>query len=107
MREISKLVFLNSPDLVLFVGEALTGNDSIDQVRVFDRSLIDYSPDPQGGRGVDGLLVTKYDTVDEKVGAVLNLTYISQRPVVFVGTGQKYQNLKRLQVEEVCNQLLG
>ena len=59
-----------------------------------------YSP------GIDGLLLTKYDTVDDKVGAALSMVYVSGQPIVFVGTGQKYPNLKRLRPEEICNQLL-
>ncbi|CAD7960190.1 unnamed protein product [Amoebophrya sp. A25] len=106
MREIAKMVSVNQPDLVLFVGEALTGNDGIDQVKTFNRSLIDLSPDRNKPRGIDGLLLTKYDTVDDKVGAALSMVYVSGQPVVFVGTGQKYPNLRKLHVEDVCNALL-
>lgn len=69
MKEIAKLVAINQPDLVLFVGEALVGNDGIDQVTKFNRSLVDMSPDRNNPRGIDGMLLTKYDTVDDKVGA--------------------------------------
>ena len=96
-EKLQKLVQKNNPNLVLFVGEALTGNDSVDQVLTFEKYC---------GR-IDGLLVSKLDTVDEKIGTLLNLCYSVRRPIVFVGTGQKYPNLKRLQVEEVCNLLLG
>jgi signal recognition particle receptor subunit alpha len=44
MRSLSKLVVVNKPDLVLFVGEALAGNDSIHQLTKFNQSLIDYAP---------------------------------------------------------------
>eukprot|EP00913_Durusdinium_trenchii_P030675 g28729.t1 len=50
MRALAKLVAINSPDLVLFVGEALVGNDAIDQVSKFNRSLVDLSADPRSGR---------------------------------------------------------
>lgn len=106
MKEIWKLVSYNQPDLVLFVGEWLVGNDGIDQVQKFNRSLVDMSPDRSNPRGIDGMLLTKYDTVDDKVGAALSMVYVSGQPVIFVGTGQKYPNLKKLQVKEVCNQLL-
>ena len=43
MRALAKLVSSNSPDLVLFVGEALVGNDGVDQLELFDRALADYS----------------------------------------------------------------
>jgi len=104
MRALAKLVAVNNPDLVLFVGEALTGNDAIDQVTKFNRSLIDFS---DSRRGIDGMLLTKYDTVDDKVGAALSMVYVTGQPVVFVGTGQKYTHLKKMQAKEVARTLLG
>ena len=84
--------------MVLFVGEALVGNDAIDQVTKFNRSLIDMCPDKRNPRGIDGMLLTKYDTVDDKVGAALSMVYVTGQPVVFVGCGQKYTHLRKLQV---------
>ena len=105
MRSLSKLTAINSPDLVLFVGEALVGHDAIDQLTKFNRALLDFS-DKQHARGIDGIILTKYDTVDDKVGAAVSMVYITGQPVVFVGTGQKYTNLKKLQVSEVVASLL-
>lgn len=107
MRALAKLVAVNQPDLVLFVGEALVGNDAIDQVSKFNRSLIDMSADPRNPRGIDGMLLTKYDTVDDKVGAALSMVYVTGQPVVFVGTGQKYTHLRKMQPKEVVKTLLG
>jgi len=107
MRALAKLVAINSPDLVLFVGEALVGNDAIDQVSKFNRSLIDMSHDPRNPRGIDGMLLTKYDTVDDKVGAALSMVYVTGQPIVFVGTGQKYTHLRKMQAKEVVRTLLG
>jgi len=106
MRALAKLVSVNSPDLVLFVGEALVGNDAIDQVTKFNRSLIDMSLDARNPRGIDGMLLTKYDTVDDKVGAALSMVYVTGQPIVFVGCGQKYTHLRKLNVKEVCHTLL-
>jgi len=107
MRAIAKLVAVNTPDLVLFVGEALVGHDAVDQLEKFNRALIDYSYDPSNPRTIDGIVLTKYDTVDDKVGAALSMVYITGQPVVFVGTGQKYPNLKKLSVKEVVKALVG
>lgn len=107
MRALAKLVAINTPDLVLFVGEALVGNDAIDQVTKFNRSLVDLSADPRNPRGIDGMLLTKYDTVDDKVGAALSMVYVTGQPVVFVGTGQKYTHLRKMQAKEVVKTLLG
>ena len=89
------------------LGEALVGNDSIDQLKKFNRSLIDLSFDASNPRGVDGILLTKYDTVDDKVGAALSMVYESGQPIVFVGTGQKYTHLRKMQVKEVVKALMG
>mmetsp|Transcript_21297 Transcript_21297/g.38897 ORF Transcript_21297/g.38897 Transcript_21297/m.38897 type:complete len:616 (-) Transcript_21297:60-1907(-) len=106
MRALAKLVAINSPDLVLFVGEALVGNDAIDQVTKFNRSLIDFSHDRSHPRGIDGMLLTKYDTVDDKVGAALSMVYVTGQPIVFVGTGQKYTHLRQMRAGEVVKTLL-
>lgn len=61
---------VNNPDKILFVGEALVGNEAVDQLQKFDRALRDFSSASGGagkGRGIDGMLVTKWDTVDDKV----------------------------------------
>lgn len=63
MRALSKLIAVNQPDKVLFVGEALVGNEAVDQLTKFHRALKDYSG-VSNPRGLDGCLLTKWDTVD-------------------------------------------
>jgi len=69
MRALAKLASVNNPDKILFVGEALVGNEAVDQLSKFDRALRDFSGagGVSKGRGIDGMLVTKWDTVDDKV----------------------------------------
>lgn len=105
MRALSKLINLNSPDLVLFVGEALVGNDAVDQLTQFNQKLADLSPVP-AARLIDGILLSKFDTVDDKVGAALSMVYVSGAPVMFVGCGQSYTDLKKLNVKSIVNTLL-
>lgn len=64
-----QLVAINTPDKIIFVGEALVGNEAVDQLTKFDRALRDFSSASGAGkeRGIDGMLVTKWDTVDDKV----------------------------------------
>ncbi|KAJ8605639.1 hypothetical protein CTAYLR_000125 [Chrysophaeum taylorii] len=102
MRELAKLVTLNEPDLVLFVGEALVGNDGISQITLFNRALANFSPTK---RQIDGLVLTKFDCIDDKVGAALSVTYATGQPIVFIGVGQKYTHLKKLSVTQVLNAL--
>ena len=61
-----QLIRVNSPDLVLFVGEALVGNEAVDQLNKFNRALTDHADD-QNPRIIDGILLTKFDTIDDKV----------------------------------------
>jgi signal recognition particle receptor subunit alpha len=105
MRALSKLMATNSPDRVLFVGEALVGNEAVDQLSKFNSALRDFSGmvDP---RIVDGIVLTKFDTVDDKVGAALTMTFVSGVPILFVGTGQTYTDLKKLSVEAIVASLL-
>ncbi|ONK57052.1 uncharacterized protein A4U43_C10F16110 [Asparagus officinalis] len=105
MRALSKLINLNNPDLVLFVGEALVGNDAVDQLSKFNQKLADLSAVPNA-RLIDGILLTKFDTIDDKVGAALSMVYVSGSPVMFVGCGQSYTDLKKLNVKSIVKTLL-
>jgi signal recognition particle receptor subunit alpha len=105
MRALAKLIRVNSPDLVLFVGEALVGNEAVDQLLRFNQALLDHS-DEGSPRTIDGILLTKFDTVDDKVGAAISMTYITGQPIVFVGTGQTYTDLRTLNVQAVISVLL-
>jgi len=98
MKALGKLVRENKPDCILLVAEALVGHDGLDQFRMFTRAL---GP----SRSVDGLILTKYDTVSDKVGACLTLTHETGAPIVFVGTGQKYHHLKRPSVPSIIDSL--
>ncbi|KIP09560.1 hypothetical protein PHLGIDRAFT_311154 [Phlebiopsis gigantea 11061_1 CR5-6] len=116
MRALAKLVATNSPDKILFVGEALVGNEAVDQLTKFDRALRDFSAASGGAygsgggsgkeRGIDGMIVTKWDTVDDKVGAALSMTYVTGQPIVFVGCGQTYTDLRQLRVSNVVQAIL-
>ncbi|KAF9239660.1 SRP54-type protein [Melanogaster broomeanus] len=107
MRALAKLVAVNNPDKIIFVGEALVGNEAVDQLTKFDRALRDFSGASAGkSRGIDGMLVTKWDTVDDKVGAALSMTYVTGQPIIFVGCGQTYTDLRQLRVSNVVQAIL-
>nr|GAT59595.1 signal recognition particle binding protein [Mycena chlorophos] len=108
MRALAKLVAVNTPDKIIFVGEALVGNEAVDQLTKFDRALRDFSSasGTGKGRGIDGMLVTKWDTVDDKVGAALSMTYVTGQPIIFVGCGQTYTDLRQLRVANVVQAIL-
>lgn len=66
MRALAKLVAVNNPDKVIFVGEALVGNEAVDQLTKFNQALKDFSG-LQEPRHIDGMILTKFDTIDDKV----------------------------------------
>lgn len=113
MRSLARLVNINNPDVVMFICEALAGGDLIDQVTKFNLSLREMSSNllkngegEEEGREIDGIVLSKFDTVDDKVGATLSLTYSTGKPIVFIGTGQKYHHLKKLNVDMIVKCLL-
>ncbi|XP_053683931.1 signal recognition particle receptor subunit alpha homolog [Sabethes cyaneus] len=105
MRALAKLIKVNEPDLVLFVGEALVGNEAVDQLVKFNQALADYSAN-ENPHIIDGIVLTKFDTIDDKVGAAISMTYITGQPIVFVGTGQTYTDLKKLNAKAVVHALM-
>ena len=106
MRALSKLINMNDPDLTLFVGEALVGNDAVDQLSKFNERLADLNANARKTKLIDGIVLSKFDTIDDKVGAALSMVYTSGAPVVFVGCGQTYTDLRRLNVKSVVKILL-
>jgi signal recognition particle receptor subunit alpha len=78
----------------------------VDQLVKFNQRLADLSPPGKEQRLIDGVLVTKFDAIDNKVGAVLSMAYSSGAPIMFVGCGQTYVDLMRLDVLSIVKSLL-
>jgi len=112
MKSLTKLIYLNNPDMVLFVGEALVGNDGIDQLMKFNDALKNISMGENAAAVapardlIDGIVLTKFDTIDDKVGAAISMVYKTGHPIVFVGVGQTYTDLKKLSIKSVVRSLL-
>ena len=77
---------MNAPDL-LFVGEALLGNKATDQL-VKCNAVLTNDTASDNRHTIDGIVLTKYDTIVDKVGSSISIIYISGQPIMFVGTGQ-------------------
>eukprot|EP00166_Cyanidium_caldarium_P000201 ctg_1073.g447 len=105
MRALAKLVTHARPDRVLFVGEALVGNEAVDQLQKFQQALVDFQP-AKPPRCIDGIVLTKFDTVDDKVGAAVSMVYTTAQPIVFVGVGQTYRDLRPMDVSLLVRALL-
>lgn len=106
MAALAKLVYVNRPDKIIFVGEALVGNEAVDQLRKFNGALQDHAPSGDQISRIDGILLTKFDTIDDKVGAALTMTFVAGAPILFVGVGQTYTDLRKLNVQSIVSTLL-
>ena len=82
MEEMKKIIRISKPDLKVFVGESITGNDCVEQAKSFNDAV-----------GIDGLILTKAD-VDEKGGAAISISYVTKKPILYLGIGQEYNDLK-------------
>ncbi len=82
MDEMKKIMRVAKPDAKIFIGESITGNDCIEQARQFNDAI-----------GIDGIILCKAD-VDEKGGAAISVSYVTGKPILYLGTGQKYEDLQ-------------
>ncbi len=81
IEEMKKIVRIAKPDLKVFVGDSLAGNDAIEQAKVFDAAI-----------GIDAVILTKIDT-DAKGGAALSIAHTIGKPIAFVCNGQEYEDI--------------
>ncbi|KAL8963834.1 MAG: hypothetical protein Q9197_007064, partial [Variospora fuerteventurae] len=99
MSSLEKFAQLARPDKILMVGEALVGTDSVAQARAFDGA---FGPK----RGIDGFIISKCDTVGEMVGVLVSMVHATGVPVVFLGVGQMYGDLRTVNVGSVVGLLM-
>lgn len=95
LEEMRKIVRVTKPDLTILVVDALTGNDAVEQGKVFSQAV-----------KIDGIILAKLDA-DIKGGNAISLSYIMGRPVTLVGTGQKYDDLEPFQPQNIVKNLIG
>jgi len=93
MDEMAKIVRVAKPDLKIFIGESITGNDCTEQAKKFDETV-----------GIDGIILSKAD-IDEKGGAAISVSHVTKKPILFLGTGQEYEDLKEFDKSIILNSL--
>ena len=89
ISEMQKIIRVIKPDLKIFVGESITGSDCIEQASNFDQAI-----------GIDGIILSKAD-IDEKGGAAISIEYIVKKPILYIGTGQGYDDLAVFSKEKI------
>jgi fused signal recognition particle receptor len=94
MNELAKIKKVINPDLTILTVDSLTGNDAVMQAEEFHKRI-----------GIDGTILTKVDA-DVKGGSALSVTYATKKPIVFIGTGQKYNDLEEFKPEQFTQMIL-
>jgi fused signal recognition particle receptor len=94
MNELAKVKRVVQPDLTVLTLDSLIGNDAVMQAEEFHKSI-----------GVDATILTKVDA-DVKGGSALSVTYVTQKPILFIGVGQTYKDLELFNPEKFVNMIL-
>ena len=94
MAELAKIKRVIKPDLTVLTVDSLTGNDAVTQAEEFHKSV-----------GIDGTILTKVDA-DVKGGSALSVTYVTKKPILFIGTGQRYDDLEEFKPEQFTKMIL-
>ena len=95
MNELAKIKRVINPDLTILTVDALTGNDAVMQAEEFNKAV-----------GIDGTVLTKVDA-DVKGGSALSVTYVTGKPVIYIGTGQTYEDLQEFNPQRFTKMILG
>lgn len=95
MEQLKKICRVTRPDLVIFVDEAVAGNDAVERAKKFDEVV-----------GIDASILTKVD-IDAKGGAAISIAHSTSKPILFLGTGQGYEDLETFDAEWLVDRLLG
>ncbi|MFT4945003.1 MAG: fused signal recognition particle receptor [Halovenus sp.] len=95
MDQLSKIDRVIDPDMTMFVDEAVAGQDAVNRAREFDDAAT-----------IDGAVLTKADA-DSQGGAAISVAHVTGKPILFLGTGQEYDDLEPFDPERVVDSLLG
>jgi len=94
MNELAKVKRIVKPDLTVLTVDSLTGNDAVMQAEEFHKSV-----------GIDATILTKVDA-DIKGGSALSVTYVTKKPILFIGVGQQYDDLEQFVPEKFVQMIL-
>lgn len=95
MSELVKIKKNVTPDEVLLVADAMTGQNAVDIAKTFDEQL-----------GLTGVILTKFDS-DARGGAALSLKTITGKPILYIGTGEKIEDFEPFHAERIASRILG
>jgi len=94
MDQLKKICRITPPDLVIFVDEAIAGNDAVERATLFNKTV-----------PFNGSILTKIDA-DAKGGAAISIAHATSKPILFLGTGQEYKDLEKFNPDWLIKRLL-
>ncbi|ELZ44775.1 cell division protein FtsY [Halorubrum californiense DSM 19288] len=94
MAQLEKIDRVVDPDMTLFVDEAVAGQDAVNRAKEFNDAA-----------AIDGAILTKADA-DSSGGAAISVAYVTGKPILFLGTGQGYDDITRFDPEDLVESLL-
>jgi len=94
LNQLKKMNRVIQPDMKIYVGESIAGNAITEQISSFAEEI-----------GLDGVILTKLDC-DAKGGTVISVSEVTGLPIIYVGTGQGYDDIERFQPEKVIDEIL-
>lgn len=95
MKEIQRIAKVSNPDEKLFVADAMTGQSAVEIAKEFDEKV-----------GITGVILTKFDS-DTRGGAALSLRSVVGKPIKFIGTGEKMEDIEVFHPERIASRILG
>ncbi len=95
MKELRDLKKFLNPDYIFFVADAMTGQDAVNVAKEFNDQL-----------EFDGVILTKMDS-DARGGAALSIKAVTDKPIIYVGTGEKISDLEEFYPDRMANRILG
>ncbi|OYT62049.1 signal recognition particle-docking protein FtsY [Methanosarcinales archaeon ex4572_44] len=94
MDQLKKICRITPPNLIIFVDEAIAGNDAVERATLFNKTV-----------PFDGSILTKIDA-DAKGGAAISIAHATSKPILFLGTGQEYTDLEKFNPDWLIKRLL-
>jgi fused signal recognition particle receptor len=91
--EMKKIIRVVNPDLKIYVGEMISGNDCIEQIKEFDKAI-----------SIDGAVLSKAD-IDEKGGTAISVSYVTGKPILYIGVGQELDDLEKFSKDKILKSL--
>ncbi len=93
MEEMKKIKRVAKPNMIIFIGDALAGNDIVSQASIFEKEV-----------GFDAVILCKIDA-DAKGGSAISIAHQLKKPILYIGTGQDYKDIVKFSPDFITDKL--